>query len=995
LTAFVSWLAEPDASAAPQQEGAGSIRGVVRDKDFDTPVVAAQVTILETGRHTLTADQGHYVFSGVAPGRYTLVFTKDGFARQVTPDVVVFDGRMTDVDASLASEFVDLDEFVVEDFQLTTGSEAALLQVRFESAALMDSIGAELMSRAGASDAASALRLVAGASVQGDKYAVIRGLPDRYVNSQMNGVRLPTADENKRAVQLDQFPAAVVDSIRVSKTFTPDQQGDASGGAVDVRLKGAPDDEFLVSVKMQGIYNTQVRRRGDFLSYDGGGVSRWGKSYGERGMQLDRLGANWNGAVGTSEHDAPANYKSSIDLGGRHDFGGFKVGGLVESFYEHTSTYYADGKDDSFWVEKPGAGMVPHTYQGTPTDGDFKTGLYDVTRATDTVKWGGLATAGIEWENHSVAATYLYTRAATDAATLATDTRGKQYFFPNYDPNDPNAPGNTPTNVHAAPYLRVETLDYTERTTGTLQFTGRHSLMPSDFSKGDEPGLRAPEFDWRIADSDAQLFEPDKRQFGGLWLPPSFNPGVPPAIPPSTSPPTWLPYKPAQNFTLGNLQRIWKEVDEHSREYALDLKCPFKQWNGRDGYVKYGWFDDVLVRRFNQDSFSNFSDNSSFIGGFDDPWSAQFPFEDHPITASKNDVDYHGEQQITAYYGMADLPLTSKFKVVGGVRRESTAIGIVNVPESLATWFPPGATAPVQLNPGDADVTFRERDTLPALELVYDPFEHFTARASYSETLARQTFKELTPIVQQEYLGGPIFIGNPALGMSHLRNYDLRFDWTPEEGSLVSVSFFRKDVYDPIEYVQRIADFTYTTAVNYPSGTLTGHELELRQGLGSLFESLDGVSLGANATFLHSSVTLPADEAAQFDSPAIQAPMHSRDMTGAPDHLYNLFLTYEVPTVGTKLGLVYSVVGDTLVAGAGISSGLFVPNVYAREYDTLNLSVSQPLGKYLRLDFQAKNLTDPRIVEVYRSKFIGSDVTKTSYTKGIEYSVALVAQVRF
>src|SRR5262249_49413126 len=151
-----------------------------------------------------------------------------------------------------------------------------------------------------------------------------------------------------------------------------------------------------------------------------------------------------------------------------------------------------------------------------------------------------------------------------------------------------------------------------------------------------------------------------------------------------------------------------------------------------------------------------------------------------------------------------------------------------NDPEKLATWFPAGSTAPVALNPGDADVTFRERDTLPSLEVVYDPFEHFTTRLSYSETVARQTFKELTPIIQQEYLGGPIFIGNPDLGMSHLRNYDLRLDWTPEEGTLLSTSFFRKDVHDPIEYVQRIADFTYTTAVNYPHGTLTGHELEVR-----------------------------------------------------------------------------------------------------------------------------------------------------------------------
>jgi hypothetical protein len=79
--------------------------------------------------------------------------------------------------------------------------------MRFESPALMDSVGADLISKAGASDAASALRLVSGATRSRRQVGGYpRGLPGRYVSSQLNGVRLPTADENKRAVELDQFP---------------------------------------------------------------------------------------------------------------------------------------------------------------------------------------------------------------------------------------------------------------------------------------------------------------------------------------------------------------------------------------------------------------------------------------------------------------------------------------------------------------------------------------------------------------------------------------------------------------------------------------------------------------------------------------------------------------------------------------------------------------------------------------------------------------------
>ena len=166
-----------------------------------------------------------------------------------------------------------------------------------------------MLSQAGAGDAASALKLVSGATVQEGKYAVIRGLPDRYVNSQMNAVRLPTADADKRAVQLDQFPLDMIQSIQVSKTFTPDQQGDASGGAVNVVLKGIPDQKIL-KVKVGSTYNTQASANGDFLTYKGGGVNFWGRDDGRRDIPAD--GNFSSQPVGVTRDEAPLPYNFSV-----------------------------------------------------------------------------------------------------------------------------------------------------------------------------------------------------------------------------------------------------------------------------------------------------------------------------------------------------------------------------------------------------------------------------------------------------------------------------------------------------------------------------------------------------------------------------------------------------------------------------------------------------------------------------------------------------------
>ena len=972
------------------QQQAGSIRGVVYDQDFEVPLQAAQVVIVETGARTETGDQGTFVLSGVAPGRYTLVFTKEGYIRQVKADVVVQEGALTEVEVALAGEFTEMEEFVVQDIlPLTAGTEAALLALRMESPQLMSSIGSELMSRAGASDAASALRLVSGASLQDGKSAVIRGLPDRYVSSQMNGVRLPTADEDKRAVELDQFPATVIDSLQISKTFTPDQQGDASGGAVDVRLKGVPD-ETTVQFSSQVSANSQVTGQDDFLSYSGGGVNFLGEDDGGRDIQWGKMGESWDGAVGVSEEDAPIDSKWALGMGGKHELSdGVRIGGSANLFYERDSSLSEDGKQDSWWVENPGDQLTPQTNQGTPGDGDFKTALFDVDQATQSVQWGGLATIGLETDHNQLNLTYLLTHTAEDTATLATDTRGKEYFFPGYNPNNPHGHGNEPENLNAAPYLRLETLEYTERETQTLQLAGRHEL-PLDESEG---GIfKAPVFDWLVAKSSASMDQPDKRQFGALWLPRSFNPGVPPFIPPFTSNEEWFPYKPDANFSLGNLQRTWKEIDEDSIQAAANLKLPFDQWSGDEGYFKTGVFHDQVEREYNQESFSNFSDFSSFQGGWQEPWSGVFPFEDHPITASEADVDYDGEQKIGAWYSMLDLPLASSLDLIGGVRLESTEIGIVNHPEADAVWLPPGDPQYVELHPGDADVDFEQDDVLPSVGLIWQAAKPLTLRSSFSETVARQTFKELSPILQQEFLGGPIFIGNPELGMSSLTNYDLRADYTPFEGSLFSLSWFYKQITDPIEYVQQVQPFEYTQPVNYPEGWLGGYEIEARQALGQLWESLDGFTVGANATFIRSEVDLPENEIAGFAQPGIGVDLESRDMTNAPEHLYNLYLTYDIERTGTQFGLFYTVQGDTLIAGAGQADGNFVPSIYATEFDTLNFSATQKLGPYFRLQFQAKNLTNPDIETVYRSHVTAGDTVHSSYSTGIELAVTLGAK---
>lgn len=966
--------AEP---AFSYQDLPGTLRGVVLDADWGDGLRDVKVEIVQANQSTNTGDGGRYFFAEVPPGSYTVIFTKTGYSRQIESNVVVLSGQETVRDGELAVEFVEMDEVIVQDvLALGAGGEAFLLNLRFDSSNLLDSIGSDLMSRAGLSDAADAMRLVAGASVQDGKFAVVRGLPDRYVVSSLNGVRLPTADEDKRAVQLDQYPAAVIESVQVKKTFTPDLQGDASGGAVDIRLKQVPEETTLKFSSQVGL-NTNTAG-GDFLKSDGPGVDFWGS----RNSAPQAENTNWSGPVGTrpSKH-APIDYKWSLSGGGKKRLDSdWTLGAFGSFFYERDSSYHDNGVDNSLWVESPGDAMTPKKLQDQ--GGDFKTAMFDVTKSTQSVSWGGLGVIGLESDRHKLGLNYLQTHVAEDKAILAEDTRGKAHFFPGYDVTDPEAPGNQSSDVDAAPYIRTETLEYSERTTQSLQLTGEHTFDLDSRVFGD------PKLAWTVAESKASLWQPDKRQFGELWQADSYNPGAPPFTPPFIAPAVHLPFKPGANFNLGNLQRIWKDIEEESTQYSSSVNLPFDNWNEREGSLEFGVFDDSLTRDFDQDTYSNFGDTgASYTGEWEDRWSQVFPFENHPITGGETDVDYIGDQDIQAWYGMADMPLSEDVSLVGGVRWESTKIGIANVAEDQAFWYPTGATAPVQLTAGAADVSFGQDDVLPALGFQYDITDDVMLRGAYSETIARQTFKELTPILQQEFLGGPVFIGNPGLGMSSVENFDLRLDYRPYEGGLWSVSWFKKNIEDPIEYVQRVVTFDFTTPVNYPDGELERFEFELRHELGRHWDWAEGFSTGLNMTFIDSTVVLPEEEALLFQANDILAPMFERDMTNAPEHLFNLFLTYDNLDTGTQVGLFYTLQGDTLLAGADATEN-FIPSVYATEFDSLNFTLKQELTDRLTLKFQAKNLTDPLIDTVYRSEYIGPDVLKTSYTRGIDFALS-------
>src|SRR6185295_6373657 len=95
----------------------------------------------------------------------------------------------------------------------------------------------------------------------------------------------------------------------------------------------------------------------------------------------------------------------------------------------------------------------------------------------------------------------------------------------------------------------------------------------------------------------------------------------------------------------------------------------------------------------------------------------------------------------------------------------------------------------------------------------------------------------LAPVATEEFIFGDEYVGNPALRLSRITNYDLRWEWFPTGGSVLSAGVFKKNITDPIELISfAVASSVLIQPVNYERGQVKGLELEARapfSGLGA------------------------------------------------------------------------------------------------------------------------------------------------------------------
>lgn len=190
-------------------------------------------------------------------GTYTLIVSAAGYRKESR--VITLEANQS-MELTIALELVEMDlpEVSVRGF-LSGGTELAARQQEKLAMHLVSIIAAEAIERSSDITVADVTQRVSGLSVLRDNTGqatktIIRGTDPKYNYTLVNGIKIPSPDDRGRYIPLDIFPADIVQAIQVYKSLTPDLEGDAIGGGINIVLKDAPSQPVL-TVKLATGYH--------------------------------------------------------------------------------------------------------------------------------------------------------------------------------------------------------------------------------------------------------------------------------------------------------------------------------------------------------------------------------------------------------------------------------------------------------------------------------------------------------------------------------------------------------------------------------------------------------------------------------------------------------------------------------------------------------------------------------------------------------------------
>ena len=904
-------VAIPGSAAAQQAAPArtGRITGRVVDAQTGAGLTSVGVQVVGTTVGGMTGLDGRFTINGVPAGTVSLTVRRIGYQAKTVTGVAVAADGAVEQNIAMQTASVQLSAQVVT-ASAERGTVSEALDQQRRATGIVTSVTAEQISRSPDSDAAQAVQRVSGVTVQDGRFVSVRGLGERYTTTSLNGARLPSPEPERRVVPLDIFPSGLLQNISTIKTFTPDQPGDFSGAVVDIRTREFP-----------------ARRQLTYSVSAGANTAATGKSL----VSSPREGLEWLGFAGT-ERDRPRGLRL-VDRGVATQPQQNQIIDGMRNVWSPTgdrglpngSMSASLGGNDPVFGQRVGY-LLSGTYSTSqevranerlavvqPQDisaGRFSE-LYrfDGQTGRSSVLWGGVFNAS--------------TLIGRNTRVSVNNTYNRSAD------NEARVDVGRSENLNLD--LERQTLRFIERSIRSNQLLVEQQLG------------RRQSLDLALTSSGVTRDEPDRSDVVYAFeQTPSGGRGA-----------RFLAFEgdAAPRRTYSELDEVnWTGAANYKFEVGpravLRAGGLFRATQRDAENVQYG------ITGFLPDAALRAPIETIFDGRYTQPGQGSLL-----ITPLGFGGSYFAEEQLGAGYVMGEWSATQRLRLTGGARVERAEIDV-------RTRILGGSRIEAEL---------RNTDVLPSLVANFQLRENQALRASATQTLARPEYRELSPTLFREVLGGVNVYGNPDLKRSLIQNFDLKWEAYPSAGEVLSVGVFAKNFQDPIERVQ-------VTSTGAPQATFRnadgarnyGVEVEARKQLGFLGAALAPFQGFANVTVMRSEINLtPEQQQALTNS--------KRPLVGQAPWVLNTGLTYASGSGGTTATLLYNVVGERVTA-AGVGG---LPDVHDQPRHVVDLSVRFPLVRALSARIDGRNLLDAR----YRQQQGG--ITVEEYTVGRVFSAGL------
>ncbi len=885
----------------------GKINGKVIDAKTGETLPGASVLIEGTTQGAATDLDGNYSISHLQAGTYTLICRYVSYADKKIANVLVKENEVTQVNISLQEPVGDT--LVTVEITATYNHEGQIFadNLRKKEASVSDVLSSDIIKKTPDRTAGDAVKRITGASIQDNKFVVIRGLSDRYNAAYINGAPLPSSESDRRAFAFDIFPANMLDNLVILKTATPELPGDFAGGVIQINTKSIPDknqQQFSIS----STYNTLTTFK-PFYTHSAGKYDWIGLDDGRRA--LPKAIPSNEEYKQITDNFLKAEYAKSM----KYDWWIFRKQAMPA-----LSAQYSLARNFSLFKRDAGV-LVALSYQNNPTTNyqtrsefdDFPTGAIKTLHFNDTVcNRNILSSALINFsyklnDNNQVSMKNLFSINSDDRVNVRKGA--SNYNDPQPTPEESSVRWFTQNMLSSSQLMGDHLLPKSKI---RMKWVGGYSKVERDI-----PAMmrNVYQYDYNLGKYLCLIADNTDIRGGGNM----FYSNMTEAI-------SSIKYDISVPFAI--------KKTKHEFKAGVYLQNRNRDFNARS--FKFTPYKKGSQVRFDGDLLQ-LPDNQIFavehMGVMEDsvgPYNGGFKLTE----ITKVSDGYSAASNLQAGYLMVDSRVHEKHRLVWGARIESY--------RQQFHYTEEGSNI-------DRTEDTTVVDILPSVNYIFNVTEKMNLRASYYRTVSRPEFRELAPFQFYNFIQLNIWSGDPKLKRALVENFDIRYEWFPGASQVVSVTGFYKHFTNPIESIQRAAvsgdpELYYTNirrAENY------GTELEYRIKLDFLTKN-DSSIIWPNTT-LFTNLTLIKS---QIDNKGIIGAVE-RPLQGQSPYIVNAGIQYTHPTNGLGFNVSYNVVGPRIFVVGNSQE----PDVWEKQRNVIDLQLVKTFyNQKLELKFNARDI---------------------------------------